>query len=89
MTDLEQEAAWRTEFEADGERAVLDTICHGRGIYPEPRHLPDATTGLVPLTDLHRYADPIVHDIGIGAPSGSSQKRVADWCTSTLIPPAQ
>ena len=37
MTDLEQEAAWRTEFEADGERAVLDTICHGRGIYPDPK----------------------------------------------------
>ena len=35
MTDLEQEAAWRTEFEADGERAVLDTICHGPGIYPD------------------------------------------------------
>jgi hypothetical protein len=37
MTDLEQEAAWRTEFEADGERAVLDTICLGRGIYPDPK----------------------------------------------------
>ena len=37
MTDLEQEAAWRTEFEADGERAVLDTICHGPGIYPDPK----------------------------------------------------
>jgi hypothetical protein len=37
MTDLEQEAAWRTEFEADGERAVLDTICHGLGIYPDPK----------------------------------------------------
>ena len=37
MTDLEQEAAWRTEFEADGERAVVDTICHGRGIYPDPK----------------------------------------------------
>ena len=37
MTDLEQEAAWRTEFEADGDRAVLDTICHGRGIYPDPK----------------------------------------------------
>ena len=35
MTDLEQEAAWRAEFEADGERAVLDTICHGPGIYPD------------------------------------------------------
>jgi hypothetical protein len=39
MTDLEQEAAWRTEFEADGERAVLDTICHGLGIYPDPKRL--------------------------------------------------
>jgi hypothetical protein len=39
MTDLEQEAAWRTEFEADGERAVLDTICHGPGIYPDPKRL--------------------------------------------------
>ena len=37
MTDLEQEAAWRTEFEADGERAVLDAICHGPGIYPDPK----------------------------------------------------
>ena len=37
MTDLEQEAAWRTEFEADEERAVLDTICHGPGIYPDPK----------------------------------------------------
>jgi hypothetical protein len=37
MTDLEQEAAWRAEFEADGERAVLDTICHGPGIYPDPK----------------------------------------------------
>jgi hypothetical protein len=37
MTDLEQEAAWRTEFEADRERAVLDTICHGRGTYPDPK----------------------------------------------------
>jgi len=39
MTDLEQETAWRTEFEADGERAVLDTICHGPGIYPDPKRL--------------------------------------------------
>ena len=39
MTDLEQEAAWRNEFEADGERAVLDTICHGPGIYPDPKRL--------------------------------------------------
>ncbi|HEX3447325.1 MAG TPA: hypothetical protein VHS97_03690 [Isosphaeraceae bacterium] len=39
MTDLEQEAAWRAEFEADGERAVLDTICHGTGIYPDPKRL--------------------------------------------------
>ena len=39
MRDLEQEAAWRTEFEADGERAVLDTICHGPGIYPDPKRL--------------------------------------------------
>ena len=39
MTDLEQEAAWRTEFEADGERAVLDTICHGPGNYPDPKRL--------------------------------------------------
>jgi hypothetical protein len=39
MTDLEQEAAWSTEFEADGERAVLDTICHGPGIYPDPKRL--------------------------------------------------
>jgi hypothetical protein len=39
MTDLEQEAAWRTEFEADGERAVLDMICHGPGIYPDPKRL--------------------------------------------------
>jgi hypothetical protein len=39
MTDLEQEAAWRTEFEADGEPAVLDTICHGPGIYPDPKRL--------------------------------------------------
>jgi hypothetical protein len=37
MTDLEQEAAWRTEFEADGERAVLDTICHGRGHLSRPK----------------------------------------------------
>ena len=37
MTDLEQEATWRTEFEADGEPAVLDTICHGRRIYPDPK----------------------------------------------------
>lgn len=37
MTDLDQEAAWRTEFEADEERAVLDTICHGPGIYPDPK----------------------------------------------------
>jgi hypothetical protein len=36
MTDLEQEAAWRAEFEADGERAVHDTIYHGP-IYPDPR----------------------------------------------------
>ena len=39
MTDLEQEAAWRTEFEADGERAVHDTIYHGPGIYPDPKRL--------------------------------------------------
>jgi hypothetical protein len=26
-----------TEFEADGERVVLDTICHGPGIYPDPK----------------------------------------------------
>jgi hypothetical protein len=39
MTDLEQEAAWLTEFEADGERAVLDTICHGPGIYPDQKRL--------------------------------------------------
>ena len=39
MTDLEQETAWRTEFEADGERAVLDTICHGQDIYPDPKRL--------------------------------------------------
>lgn len=39
MTDLEQETAWRTEFEADGERAVLDTICHSPGIYPDPKRL--------------------------------------------------
>jgi hypothetical protein len=83
--------------------------------------------------DLHRYADPLVDDIGTGdirrlttlegfawvvtnlpysdleelaahliglgvrivvawrswfAPSGSSQKRAADWCTITLISPA-
>jgi hypothetical protein len=37
MTDLEQEAAWRTEFEAHGERAVRDTIYHGPGIYPDPK----------------------------------------------------
>jgi hypothetical protein len=35
MTNLEQETAWRTEFEADGERAVLATICEG--IYPDPK----------------------------------------------------
>jgi hypothetical protein len=39
MTDLEQEAAWRTEFEADGERAVHDTIYHGPGIYPDAKRL--------------------------------------------------
>lgn len=39
MTDLEQETAWRTEFEADGERAVHDTIYHGPGIYPDPKRL--------------------------------------------------
>jgi hypothetical protein len=39
MTDLDQEAAWRIEFEADGERTVLDTICHGPGIYPDPKRL--------------------------------------------------
>jgi hypothetical protein len=37
MADLEQEAAWRTEFEADGERAVHDTIYRGSGIYPDPK----------------------------------------------------
>jgi hypothetical protein len=39
MTDLEQETAWRTEFEADGERAVHDTIYHGPGIYPDPKRM--------------------------------------------------
>ena len=56
MTDLEQEAAWRNEFEADRERAVLDTICHGPGIYPDPKRsfaLPvlasdDATRRVIP-----------------------------------------
>jgi hypothetical protein len=39
MTNLEQAAAWRTEFEADGERAVHDTIYHGPGVYPDPKRL--------------------------------------------------
>jgi CheY-like chemotaxis protein len=28
-----------SEFEADGERAVHDTIYHGPGIYPDPKRL--------------------------------------------------
>ena len=36
MTDLEQ-GPHGAEFEANGERAVLDTICHGPGIYPDPK----------------------------------------------------
>jgi hypothetical protein len=39
MTDLNPETAWRSEFEADGERAVHDTIYHGPGIYPDPKRL--------------------------------------------------
>ena len=39
MTDLEQEAAWRAEFDADGERAVHDTIYYGPGNYPDPKRL--------------------------------------------------
>jgi hypothetical protein len=39
MTDLEQEAAWRTEFEAKGQRAVHDTIYHGPGVFPDPKRL--------------------------------------------------
>jgi hypothetical protein len=37
MTDREQEAAWRAEFEAVGERAVHDTIYYGN--YPAPKRL--------------------------------------------------
>jgi hypothetical protein len=39
MTNPEQEAAWRTEFEANGERAVHDTIYQGLGNYPDPQRL--------------------------------------------------
>ncbi|MGQ0445739.1 MAG: hypothetical protein ACT4O2_11615, partial [Beijerinckiaceae bacterium] len=39
MTEQEQEAAWRAEFEADGEGEVRDTIYHGPGIYPDPKRL--------------------------------------------------
>jgi len=39
MSTVEEEAKWRAEFGADGERLVRDTIYHGPGIYPDPKRL--------------------------------------------------
>ena len=39
MPTADEEAKWRAEFDADGERLVHDTIYHGPGIYPDPKRL--------------------------------------------------